>query len=148
VRSLSFGTRGGSGRDLTLGARLHDTNAFSRRLLTYPTLRVQCRIAAEPLFNRVISREGWQIQKAARRGFRPTIVTDLEPPLTLVSLWVFREPHPPGFRAPVASQTNLHLLQHRLQTPKHHSERFAIIFDARLGLLAASDAVDEMFEQG
>ena|ERR1700748_1437746 len=49
--------------------------------------------------------------------------------------------------APLALQPNLLFLQHRLQTPENDSEGFAIIFDARLRLLATPDTIDEMFEQ-
>src|SRR5215469_5732172 len=42
------------------------------------------------------------------------------------------------------SQPHLFLLEHRLQTPENHGERFPIVFDARLRLLAASNAFYEM----
>jgi hypothetical protein len=45
---------------------------------------------------------------------------------------------------PFASlKPNLALRQHRLQTPKHNRERFPIILNTRLGLLAPVQAIDE-----
>jgi hypothetical protein len=127
------------------------------------TPRVQCRTAAEPWFNRVIGREGWQIQKPARRIFRPSVVADIDQPRTLVVALGLSgaSPHQgfsrfPPFtfhrlaRSPIRRRSsrkpNLAPRQHRLQTPKDNRERLPIIRNARFGLLAASDAIDEMFE--
>jgi hypothetical protein len=45
-----------------------------------------------------------------------------------------------------ALQPHFLLLQNRLQTPKHHRKRFAIIFDTRLRLFTAFEAIDKMIE--